>query len=76
MLWMGVLSDPSGKLGMPGMGSIFYVAAVTAVAAFLASGARQALPITPIGTGTPPERVGGSEPDIERVATSQPSEDS
>jgi len=36
MLWMGVLSDPSGKLGMPGIGSIFYVAAVTAVAAFLA----------------------------------------
>jgi hypothetical protein len=36
MLWIGALSDPSGKLRMPGMGSIFYVAAVIGVAAFLA----------------------------------------
>lgn len=36
MLWIGVLSDPSGKLAMPGIGSIFYVVAVIAVAAFLA----------------------------------------
>ena|ERR1700676_2161122 len=36
MLWIGVLSDPSGKLRMPGMGSIFYAAAVIGVAAFLA----------------------------------------
>lgn len=36
ILWLGVLSDPSGKLRMPGIGSIFYVAAVICVAAFLA----------------------------------------
>jgi hypothetical protein len=36
MLWIGVLSDPSGRLRMPGMGSIIYVAAVIGVAAFLA----------------------------------------
>ena len=36
MLWIGVLSDPSGKLRMPGIGSIFYVAAVIGVALFLA----------------------------------------
>jgi drug/metabolite transporter (DMT)-like permease len=36
ILWLGVLSDPSGKLRRPGIGSIFYVAAVIGVAAFLA----------------------------------------
>src|SRR5260370_32861519 len=36
MLWIGVLSDSSGNLRMPGLGSIFYVAAVIGVAAFLA----------------------------------------
>jgi hypothetical protein len=33
---LGVLSDPSGKLMMPGIGSIFYVATVIGVAVFLA----------------------------------------
>jgi hypothetical protein len=36
MLWIGVLSDPSGKLRMPGVGAILYAAAVIGVAAFLA----------------------------------------
>ena len=36
MLWIGVLADPSGKLRMPGIGSIFYVVVVIGVAAFLA----------------------------------------
>jgi len=36
MLWIGVLSDPSGKLRMPGKGSILYVGVVIGVAAFLA----------------------------------------
>ena len=36
MLWLGVLSDASGRLRMPGMDSIFYVAAVIGVAVFLA----------------------------------------
>jgi hypothetical protein len=36
VLWMGVISDPSGKLRTPSIGSIFYVAAVIGVAAFLA----------------------------------------
>jgi hypothetical protein len=36
MLWLGVLADPSGKLRMPGVGSILYVAAVIGVAALLA----------------------------------------
>ena len=39
MLWIGVLADPkdpSGNLRMPGLGSIFYVAAVIGAAAFLA----------------------------------------
>ncbi len=36
MLWVGVLSDPSGKPRLPGMGSILYVAAVIGVAVFLA----------------------------------------
>jgi hypothetical protein len=36
MLWLGVLSDPSGKLATPGLGSILYVAAVVGVAALLA----------------------------------------
>lgn len=36
MLWIGVLADPSGKLKMPGPGSILYLAPVIAVAAYLA----------------------------------------
>jgi hypothetical protein len=36
MLWIGVLSDPSGKVKTPGIGSILYILAVIAVAAFLA----------------------------------------
>jgi hypothetical protein len=36
MLWIGVLSDPSGKLRTPSVGSICYVVAVIGVAAFLA----------------------------------------
>jgi hypothetical protein len=36
MLWMGVLSDPSGDLRTPGIGSILYVAAVIGLAALLA----------------------------------------
>ena len=36
MLWLGVLSDPSGRLRTPGIGSILYVAAVIGVAAYLA----------------------------------------
>jgi hypothetical protein len=36
MLWLGVLSDPSGKLATPGIGSVLYVAGVIGVAAFLA----------------------------------------
>jgi hypothetical protein len=36
MLWIGVLSDPSGKLRAPSVGSICYVVAVIGVAAFLA----------------------------------------
>ena len=36
MLWLGVLSDPSGKLARPGIGSVLYVAGVIGVAAFLA----------------------------------------
>ena len=36
VLWMGVISDPSGKLRTPSRGSIFYVATVIGVAAFLA----------------------------------------
>jgi hypothetical protein len=35
ILWIGVLSDSSGHLTMPGAGSIIYVAAVVAVAAVL-----------------------------------------
>ena len=36
MLWLGVLADPLGDLRTPGLGSIFYVAAVIAVAIYLA----------------------------------------
>jgi hypothetical protein len=36
MLWIGVLADPSGKVGRPGMGSILYTLAVIGVAVFLA----------------------------------------
>src|SRR5580704_9915292 len=36
MLWLGVLSDPSGELRMPGKGSILYVGAVIGLAAYLA----------------------------------------
>jgi|HubBroStandDraft_4_1064222.scaffolds.fasta_scaffold2144448_1 drug/metabolite transporter (DMT)-like permease len=36
ILWLGVLSDPSGKLRAPGAGSILYVAAVIAAAGYLA----------------------------------------
>jgi hypothetical protein len=36
LLWLGVLSDPSGKLRTPGMGSILYVAIVIGVAGYLA----------------------------------------
>jgi hypothetical protein len=36
ILWLGVLSDPSGKLRPPGTGSILYVASVIGVAAYLA----------------------------------------
>jgi hypothetical protein len=36
MLWLGVLSDPSGNLRTPGTGSVLYVVAVIGVAAFLA----------------------------------------
>lgn len=36
ILWLGVLSDPSGQLNAPGAGPILYLVAVIAVAAFLA----------------------------------------
>ena len=36
MLWLEVLSDPSGKLRMPGVGSILFLGAVVGAAAFLA----------------------------------------
>jgi hypothetical protein len=36
MLWLGVLSDPSGTLRIPGIGSIFYLVTVVGVTAFLA----------------------------------------
>jgi drug/metabolite transporter (DMT)-like permease len=36
ILWLGVLSDPSGKLRAPGTGSILYVAIVIGVAGYLA----------------------------------------
>ena len=36
MLWIGVLSDASSKVSTPGIGSILYVFAIIAVAAFLA----------------------------------------
>jgi hypothetical protein len=36
ILWLGVLSGPSGKLRAPGMGSILYLVAVIGVTAFLA----------------------------------------
>lgn len=36
VLWVGVLSDSSGRLTMPGTDSILYVAAVVGVAALLA----------------------------------------
>jgi len=36
MLWLGVLSDSSGKLRMPGMGSVFYLASVIGAAGYLA----------------------------------------
>ena len=36
MLWIGVLADPSGRLRVPGVGSIFYVAAVVGVVVYLA----------------------------------------
>lgn len=36
MLWLGVLSDPSGHLRTPRTGAILYVVAVIGVAAFLA----------------------------------------
>jgi hypothetical protein len=36
ILWVGVLSDSSGRLTIPGPGSIVYVAAVIGVAALLA----------------------------------------
>ncbi len=36
ILWVGVLSDESGHLTVPGIGSIVYVAAVICIAAVLA----------------------------------------
>lgn len=36
ILWAGVLSDPSGHLSTPSVGSILYTAAVFAVASLLA----------------------------------------
>jgi hypothetical protein len=60
MLWIGVLSDPSGKLRMPGMGSIFYVAAVIGVAAFLAYADRNR---------DSAERTASSDQDIKGAAT-------
>ena len=36
ILWLGVLSDPSGRLRTPGVGSILYVAIVIGVAGYLA----------------------------------------
>jgi hypothetical protein len=36
ILWLGVLSDPSGKLRPPGVGSILYLASVIGVAGYLA----------------------------------------
>jgi hypothetical protein len=36
ILWLGVLSDPSGHLRTPGAGPLLYAAAVIGVAAFLA----------------------------------------
>jgi hypothetical protein len=36
VLWVGVLSDPSGHLRTPSLGPILYVAAVIGVATFLA----------------------------------------
>jgi len=36
VLWIRVLSEPSGTLRMPGVGSILYVAGVVGAAAFLA----------------------------------------
>jgi hypothetical protein len=35
MLWLGALSDATGELRMPGVGSIFYFAVVIGLAALL-----------------------------------------
>jgi hypothetical protein len=44
ILWVGVLSDSSGRLTMPGTGSILYVAAVIGIAALLAYADRKRNP--------------------------------